>query len=125
MGMHDDSVVACSPHRPPEPDYRFTLANERTFLAWQRTALGLLAAAVAVLHFLPGHSAPAVPYLFGGSLGVLAILSSAGGLIRWRRNDEAIRNNRPLPSPHLLAAVTVVLTGLGLVAVLVALVMAA
>jgi len=30
-----------------EPDYRFTLANERTFLAWQRTALGLLAAAVA------------------------------------------------------------------------------
>src|SRR3984893_15268857 len=32
-----------------EPDYRFTLANERTFLAWQRTALGLLAAAVAVV----------------------------------------------------------------------------
>ncbi|HET7074401.1 MAG TPA: DUF202 domain-containing protein, partial [Mycobacterium sp.] len=30
-----------------EPDYRFTMANERTFLAWQRTALGLLAAAVA------------------------------------------------------------------------------
>ena len=26
-----------------EPDYRFTLANERTFLAWVRTALGLLA----------------------------------------------------------------------------------
>jgi putative membrane protein len=32
-----------------EPDYRFTLANERTFLAWERTALGLLAAAVAVV----------------------------------------------------------------------------
>ncbi|MGA9680044.1 MAG: DUF202 domain-containing protein, partial [Mycobacterium sp.] len=32
-----------------EPDYRFTLANERTFLAWQRTSLGLLAAAVALV----------------------------------------------------------------------------
>jgi putative membrane protein len=36
-----------------EPDYRFTLANERTFLAWQRTALGLLAAAVAAVQLLP------------------------------------------------------------------------
>jgi uncharacterized membrane protein YidH (DUF202 family) len=39
-----------------EPDYRFTLANERTFLAWQRTALGLLAAAVAVVHLVPEAS---------------------------------------------------------------------
>ena len=29
------------------PDYRFTLANERTFLAWIRTALALMAGAVA------------------------------------------------------------------------------
>jgi uncharacterized membrane protein YidH (DUF202 family) len=36
-----------------EPDYRFTLANERTFLAWQRTSLGLLAAAVAAVQFMP------------------------------------------------------------------------
>ena len=36
-----------------ELDYRFTLANERTFLAWQRTALGLLAAAVAVVQLVP------------------------------------------------------------------------
>jgi putative membrane protein len=28
---------------PREPDYRFIFANERTFLAWQRTSLGLLA----------------------------------------------------------------------------------
>ncbi len=45
-----------------EPDYRFTLANERTFLAWERTALGLLAAAVAIVQFVPhdrGHCRPA------------------------------------------------------------------
>ena len=32
-----------------EPDPRFTLANERTFLAWIRTALGLLAGGIGVL----------------------------------------------------------------------------
>jgi putative membrane protein len=36
-------------HEGTEPDYRFTLANERTFLAWIRTALALLAGGV-LLH---------------------------------------------------------------------------
>lgn len=36
-----------------EPDYRFTLANERTFLSWQRTSPGLLAAAVALAQLVP------------------------------------------------------------------------
>ena len=30
-----------------EPDVRFSLANERTFLAWTRTALALIAGALA------------------------------------------------------------------------------
>ena len=37
-----------------EPDYRFTLANERTFLAWIRTSLAMMAAGVAVVQFVPG-----------------------------------------------------------------------
>ena len=46
--------ASAAPDADPEfePDYRFTLANERTFLAWQRTALGLLAAAVAVVQLV-------------------------------------------------------------------------
>ncbi len=32
-------------------DYRFPLANERTFLAWMRTCLALMAAAAAVIQF--------------------------------------------------------------------------
>jgi putative membrane protein len=47
-GEHGADTVA-----EGEPGYRFTLANERTFLAWQRTALGLLAAAVAVVQLVP------------------------------------------------------------------------
>jgi putative membrane protein len=47
----------CAAAAEGEPDYRFTLANERTFLAWQRTALGLLAAAVAVVQLVPAYLA--------------------------------------------------------------------
>ena len=42
------------------PDIRFTLANERTFLAWLRTAIGLIAAGVAVFHFLDESRASTV-----------------------------------------------------------------
>ena len=47
--MDISSVTAA--RTPIEPDYRFTLANERTFLAWQRTSLGLMAAAVAAVSY--------------------------------------------------------------------------
>ncbi|GAA3949187.1 hypothetical protein GCM10022231_03310 [Gordonia caeni] len=88
-----------------EPDYRFTLANERTFLAWQRTSLGLLAAALASLHFL--SDTRVVAYLLGGGLGALATVTALGGLMHWRRSDGAIRRGAPLPAsrmPELIAA---------------------
>lgn len=100
-----------------EPDYRFTLANERTFLAWQRTSLGLLAAAVAVLHFLPDTAHPVVTYGLGAVLGAAAILASTGGLMRWRESDRAIRQGRPLPASHLTTVLAVLLAVIGLVVV--------
>ncbi|WP_283215114.1 DUF202 domain-containing protein [Pseudofrankia sp. DC12] len=39
-----------------DPDYRFSLANERTFLAWIRTALALLAGGIAVVQIVPSFS---------------------------------------------------------------------
>ena len=51
-----------------EPDYRFTLANERTFLAWVRTALALDAAGLAVLHLLPVLVLPGARELLGLAL---------------------------------------------------------
>jgi putative membrane protein len=48
-----------------EPDYRFTLANERTFLAWIRTALALIAGGVAVVQLVPALSIPGVRHGLG------------------------------------------------------------
>ncbi len=91
-----------------EPDYRFTLANERTFLAYERTAIGLVAAAVAVFNLLEAE-------LPERSLGVALLIAGAvaavGGYVRYRGNDRAIRAGQPLPAapvPHVLAAAIVV-----------------
>lgn len=98
-----------SPDRPPaEPDYRFTLANERTFLAYERTAVGLVAGGLAVFHLLEGGWTERL-------LGVLLLLAggvaAVGGYHRFRAVDTAIRAGRPLPAnvaPHLLAGAVVV-----------------
>jgi putative membrane protein len=100
-----------------EPDYRFTLANERTFLAWQRTALGLLAAAVAVVQFMPELAVPGLRHALGAVVGVLAMLTSGAGLHRWYQVDHAMRRDRPLPRPSTPVYLTVGLMAIGLVTV--------
>ncbi|MHA6805518.1 YidH family protein [Salinifilum ghardaiensis] len=86
-----------------DPDPRFSLANERTFLAWIRTALALMAAGVGVeaLNVVP-HS-PASPLRT-----ILAVLLVAGGVAcaggafhRWFATERALRAGRTLPAPRL------------------------
>jgi len=93
-----------------EPDYRFTLANERTFLAWERTSLGLLAAAVAIVQFVPEFGIPGARQVVGAFLTILAMLSAGMGLHRWRQVDRAMRRGMPLPKQT-----APVILGLGLV----------
>ena len=107
-----------------EPDYRFTLANERTFLAWQRTALGLLAATVALLQLVPGPAIQGVQYILSTVLGTLAVVSTGAGLLRWRQVDRAIRCNERLPHNHTPALLASGLAGLGLVVSVLAIVKA-
>ena len=99
-----------------EPDYRFTLANERTFLAWQRTALGLLAAAVAVIQFVPQFGIPGARHALGFLLGILATLTAGMGLVRWRQVDRAMRDRKPLPRHPTPAYLAVGLIVIGLIA---------
>jgi putative membrane protein len=104
-----------------EPDYRFTLANERTFLAWQRTALGLLAAAVAVIQFVPSLSVPGARHLLGLLLGALSVATAVIGVRRWARSERAMRRGEPLPgqpSPVYLGVGLAVITVLALALVL-------
>ncbi len=96
-----------------DPDYRFTLANERTFLAWVRTALALIAGGVAVVQLVPALSIPGVRHGLGTALtlagGVLAVLA----VRRWRDVQTAMRAGRDLPRsrmPMLLGGAIVALT---------------
>jgi putative membrane protein len=81
-----------------EPDYRFTLANERTFLAWLRTAMALLAAALAVLHLLPASLGDATTAVSVAVLLALAFFSTVTSYRRWNQVQAAMRRGLPLPS---------------------------
>ena len=98
---------------PGEPDYRFTLANERTFLAYVRTALALDAAGVAAVQFLTSVEETWIRRLIGIVLAVAGIGASVGAYARWRANVAAIREHRPLPPtlmPVGLAAAALVVS---------------
>ncbi|WP_040750029.1 YidH family protein [Nocardia transvalensis] len=105
----------------PGIDYRFTLANERTFLAWIRTALGLLAGGVAV-HTLvqPFHHA-GLRRALALSCIVLAVTVSIGAYTHWRDVQRRMERGAPLANSvmvPLLAAGIAAVSILAAVAVL-------
>lgn len=103
-----------------EPDYRFSLANERTFLAGVRTALALLAAGVAVIQFLPAAIPRPARLVLGLLLIGLALLLAATSHRRWRRVERAMRLGEPLPPSW---TTWIVGTGLSVAAVITAVLM--
>ncbi|MFJ6214723.1 YidH family protein [Streptomyces sp. NPDC092296] len=98
--------------RGEEPDYRATLANERTFLAWTRTALALLAGSLAVLELVtvaPFALRLALAcYLIALSMAVTVI-----GYRQWRVRQERMRHRRPLGHSrvHLMLGLALLLLG--------------
>jgi inner membrane protein YidH len=100
--------TARTPRRSPrwvygvgdEPDYRFSFANERTFLAWIRTSLAVLAGGVA-LDTLDLSLPDAVQLWLASLLIALAILIAPYAWWRWARAERAIRLAQPLPASHL------------------------
>ncbi len=103
-----------------EPDPRFSFANERTFLAWIRTALGFVAAGVAVAAVAQLNGALGLEVRLAAIVLVLCGLVSGGSaLTQWTRNERALRLNQPLPSSPLMPLLSVALVVVALVAIVV------
>ena len=102
-----------------EPDPRFSLANERTFLAWVRTALAMLAGGVA-LHALSFPATHWVRTVLVVGLIVLGGVVCVFAFLRWARVERAMRLREPLPAFGLGFAISAVLV---LVAVVLAVVL--
>ncbi|MGI8334914.1 YidH family protein [Actinomadura scrupuli] len=101
--------------QPREPDPRFTLANERTFLAWIRTSLALIAGGIALAEFgerigpSPIRQAMSVaPVMAGTALSLLSYL-------HWRSCQRALRTGEPLPPPRFAIGLTALVVAAGLV----------
>lgn len=89
-----------------EPDVRFSFANERTFLAWNRTALALIATGIAATQLLPSFHVAAGRRILGLPLVGLGAVVAAASLLHWRANERAMRRGDPLPRspmPFILA----------------------
>lgn len=95
--------------RGEDPDYRFSLANERTFLAWVRTALALIAGGLGATQLLPELTVPFAREVIGTALVTLGVLLVLASFRRWVRNEEAMRERRALPTSRLQSALTWVL----------------
>lgn len=100
-----------------EPDPRFSLANERTFLAWIRTSLALFAAGVALKALtLPVdaqlRTAAAIVFV------MLGLVAAAQSWLGWARTERALRQGTALPGPSSSSVLAAgVLVGTLLIAV--------
>ncbi|HET9444396.1 MAG TPA: DUF202 domain-containing protein [Acidimicrobiales bacterium] len=101
-----------------EPDERFSFANERTFLAWNRTALALVTAGLAITQILPELPVSGGRRIIGLPLIGLGILVAGLSYREWAANERALRLKAQLPHsplPWLVSAVVTVTAAIALV----------
>lgn len=90
-----------------EPDPRFSFANERTFLAWIRTALALVAGGLAATQVLPSFGFPGGRRLVGLPLMAVGAVIAWMAFRHWYESERAMRLGRPLPRSPMLRVVSV------------------
>jgi putative membrane protein len=103
---------------PNRVDYRFLLANERTYLAWSRTALALQVAGLGALQFLT-HAHDVVRVVLGVVLVAVGSATALSGHHRYRSNERAIRAGEDLPAARSATVLTAVVVVIPLLAALV------
>jgi putative membrane protein len=106
-----------------EPDPRFTFANERTFLAWSRTALALVVAGLGIVQLLPPFpGVGAGRQLLGLPLIALGAVLAVTAYAEWVHSQGALRRGEPLPRsvlPWILAATITVIAVIAAVVLLI------
>jgi putative membrane protein len=113
----EESVANTEGGEEDEPDVRFTYANERTFLAWNRTALALIATGVAATQLLPKLQVEWGRRLLGLPLIALGAIVAAESLRQWRANQRAMRRGDPLPRSRMPLILTIGIVVVGAIAV--------
>jgi putative membrane protein len=103
-----------------EPDVRFTYANERTFLAWNRTSLALIATGVAATQLLPKLDLAWGRRVLGLPLILLGAIVAAESLRHWWACEQAMRRGRPLPRSPMPVILTVGIVVVGVLAAVIA-----
>lgn len=89
------------------PDYRFSMANERTFLAWVRTSLALIAGALAIDQLAPDIAPAPVRIAICVVLAIIGAGLASLSYRRWARMEAAMRHNQELPYSGLMLVMTV------------------
>ncbi|HEX5872692.1 MAG TPA: DUF202 domain-containing protein [Longimicrobium sp.] len=89
------------------PDYRFSLANETTFLAWIRTSLALIVGALAIDQLFPDIAPAPLRISLCVALAVIGAVLAVVAYRRWAQMEEAMRNNRELPFSGVMLVMTV------------------
>ncbi|MBW0115136.1 MULTISPECIES: YidH family protein [Pseudonocardia] len=118
----DTEHLPDGPKGGSDPDYRFALANERTFLAWLRTALALDAGGIAVVTLLPRFGPAGGREAVGMALTALGVAVAAAAVWRWHRVQQAMSRDEDLPPTRMPVLIGAALVLLGAtVAVLLAL----
>jgi putative membrane protein len=100
-----------------DPDPRFSYANERTFLAWNRTSLALIAAGLAVTSLLPQFQYHYGRRIIGVPLIALGAVLAFASYRRWIDNERAMRLGEPLPPSRLPLVLAI---GIGIAAAIAA-----
>lgn len=104
----------------PDPDYRMSLAAERTYLAYLRTGLALTAAGVGLSAALPQAGGETLRRALGFALVVIGAAVFASARPRWAAVVRAMEHEEALPRSRFASLLGLVLAAVALAAAVVA-----